>query len=614
MHKLLSGKPGDKVLLLGNEAVVRGALEAGVSLATCYPGTPSSEIGDNFFSISKEADLYFEYSANEKVAFEVAAAASVSGLRSMCSMKHIGVNVAADPLMSFAYLGSNGGMVIVSADDPNAFSSGNEQDNRLMAKLAGLPVLEPSSIQEAKDMTTYAFDLSEKIGEPVFLRTTTRISHSSGVVSLGPIKKPNTKGDFQRNPFYVLMPVVVRQLRKRMLDNLEKAREISNSSELNVITGSGKFGIITSGVSFNYVIDAIRDLNIEEKTSVLRLGFSYPLPNTLIKDFVSRCEKILIVEELEPFLEEGVKVLAQEMGSTITIKGKGEDLLPQMYEFDPVMVQRAVSNFFGIDYSPRAVVETSDLPETPGRPPVLCAGCPHRASFVAIRQVMGDDVIYASDIGCYALGVQPPLRMADYLICMGSSLGLAAGFSTVNDKKVVAFIGDATFFHSGLSGLASAIYNQHDLTLVILDNGTTAMTGHQPHPGAQLAGNDLPFTHINIEDVVKGLGVEHMAVVNPFKLQKMRESIKAAVAHEGVSVIISRALCPMYAKQIGNKEKAHAFYINENRCKNHRDCLTVLGCPAFYVDGGSVRIDDAACTGCAVCAQICPENAILPKK
>ena len=614
MHKLVAGKPGDRMLILGNEAIVRGALEAGIDFATTYPGTPSTEIGDNFYLIAKETDLYFEYSSNEKVALEVAAAASASGLRSMCSMKHIGVNAAADPLMALAYLGVEGSLVLVSADDPNAFSSGTEQDNRLFAKLANLPVLEPSSIQEAKDMAVYAFDLSEELGEPVFFRTTTRISHSSGVVTLGPIKEEERRGDFVKDPTHVLMPVVVRMLRKRMLANLDRARAIANESAFNKVIGDGKWGIITNGVSFNYVMDAIKELDKESRFRILRLGFSYPFPDILIKNFVSQCEKVLVVEEGEPFMEEGVKALAQEIGSAVSIKGKGDELIPPMYELDPVMVTKAVAHYFGIEYSPKTPVDSSGLPETPGRPPILCAGCPHRASFAAIRQVLGDDAIYASDIGCYALGVQPPLNAADFIICMGSSIGLASGFSTATGKKAIGFIGDSTFFHSGLSGLASAVYNQHDMTLVILDNGTTAMTGHQPHAGAEMVAEDPSLTYIPVENAVRGLGVSHVLVVNPLKMKQMRDAIREAVDFKGVSVIISRAFCPMLPAAVRKKEKKRAFYVNEGKCKNHRDCLNILGCPAFYVDGDRVKIDEAMCTGCAVCAQVCPENAILPKK
>ncbi len=516
MHKLLRENKGEQVLLLGNEAIARGAIEAGVAFATTYPGTPSSEISLALFQMSQESDLYFEYSTNEKVALEVASAAANSGLRSMAVMKHVGVNVAADALMTLAYVGVKGGLVIISADDPFMFSSQNEQDNRYYGKLSGLPVLEPSSVQEAKEMMAYAFDLSETLQEPVIFRTTTRINHSTGSVTMGTVKNRVTKGDFTKDPFnYVTVPAVSRRLHVKLLKHIEEAEKLSEKSEYNFSTGNGDWGIICNGVCYNYVSDAIKDLDIEDKLKVLRIGFSHPMPKLLIKAFLKTCTKVLIVEEGEPVMEETVKAFAQEEKLTLAIRGKGEGLFSRLYEFSPAQVRQCIAAYFDIDYTPAQQIDISDVPEIPQRPPNLCAGCSHRASYYIIKQATeGLATIYPSDIGCYTLGLLPPLSMADFLICMGSSVGTGCGFSKATDKKVISFIGDSTFFHSGIPGLINAVFNNHNFTLVILDNSTTAMTGHQPNPGVDMQQLNLDgYNRVSIESVVRGVGVKHITVI-----------------------------------------------------------------------------------------------------
>jgi indolepyruvate ferredoxin oxidoreductase, alpha subunit len=615
MHPLLKGKPGEKMLMLGNEAIARGAIEAGLAFATAYPGTPSSEIALQFFQISQESDLYFEYSGNEKVALEVAAGAAMSGLRVMCTMKHVGVNVAADALMTLAYTGVVGSLVLVSADDPYMFSSQNEQDNRFYGKLSGLPVLEPSSVAEAKDMVKYAFELSEKLGEPVIFRTTTRINHSSGVVELGPVKRRITGGDFKKNPFsYVCVPAVSRSLHAKLLQKYEQALSLSNESSWNLVEGNGTWGIVCNGVSYGYVRDALRDLDSEALFRLLRVGFSHPLPGGLIKNFLKGCEQVLVVEEGEPYLEEGIKALAQEVGLTLTIRGKGEGLFSRLYEFDPAMVKSVIALYFGLPFTPPQPIDVSDLPEAPARPPNLCAGCPHRATYVAVREVFGDEAIYPTDIGCYTLGLLPPLNMGDFLISMGSSVGTAGGFSRATGRKVVSFIGDSTFFHAGLPGLASAVFNKHNFTLIVLDNGTTAMTGHQPHPGAEVGHMGLPLQQVSIEEAARGLGVKKVITVDPLKFRKTVEALKEAASYEGVSVLVARAFCPLYERTFPNHKKARAFYVNAQKCRNHKTCVNKIACPAFYLEKERVRIDENRCVGCAFCAQFCPENAILPLK
>jgi indolepyruvate ferredoxin oxidoreductase alpha subunit len=583
MHKLLTDSPGKEMLLLGNEAIARGALEAGVAFATCYPGTPSSEIPEQFFAISRETDLYFEYSTNEKVAMEVGAGAAISGLRTMVTMKHVGLNVAADPLMTLAYTGVEGGMVIVNADDPFLFSSQNEQDNRYYARLSSLPMLEPTNTQEMKDWTVAAFDLSEALKLPVILRTTTRLAHIRGGVKFGKLPTRKTKTTFKKDPFhYVCVPAVSRNLHKLLLEKYDSALERAEKSSFNEIIGSGKWGIVANGASVNYVSDAVSDLGIEGKVSILKLGFSYPVPRDLCTRFMKQVDKVLVVEELEPVMEHDLKGLAQEQGINIPIKGKGVGALSRLFEYDPGMVRKAVAEYFDIDYQAPAPVDTSDLPTLPGRPPNLCAGCPHRATLYAVKQVYGTDAIHPTDIGCYTLGLLPPLSMGDLVICMGSSVSSSCGFSRATDQKVASFIGDSTFFHSGITGLINAVHNNHKFTLVILDNGTTAMTGHQPHPGVDTEPMGVHRTQISVEDVVRGCGVKDVHVVKPFNVKKTIEALRASFEYE--------------------------------KCKNHRDCINLLACPAMYLEGEAVRINKNQCIGCSVCAQICPENAIMPLK
>jgi indolepyruvate ferredoxin oxidoreductase alpha subunit len=615
MHKLLSDNPGQKMLLLGNEAIARGAIEAGVAVASTYPGTPSSEISLQFFQVSQQSNLYFEYSTNEKVAMEVAAAAANSGVRSMCVMKHVGVNVAADALMTLAYVGVKGGMIVLTADDPYMFSSQNEQDNRFYAKLSGLPMVEPSSVEEAKEMVGYAFEISEKLQEPVLFRTTTRINHSTGIVTLGKINSPKTKGDFVKDPFnLVTVPAVSRKLHVRLLANIEKAQELSEASPYNFINGKGKWGIVCNGVSYNYASDAVKELKIADKIRLLRIGFSHPMPEKIIKAFLKKCEKVLVIEEGEPYMEEKIKAFGQEEGLTLPIRGKSKDLFTRLYEFNPAQVRENIAKFFELPYTPVEKPDLSDIPEVPQRPPNLCAGCSHRATYYAVKKAAeGLGAIYPTDIGCYTLGVLPPLSTADFLLCMGSSVGTGCGFSTTTDKKVISFIGDSTFFHSGIPGLINAVFNNHNFTLVILDNSTTAMTGHQPHPGVDMKDFNLDgYGRVSIENVVRAIGVPHVAVIRPYRVNKSIETLKEAIEYPGVSVIISQEACTLYAQSL-KKARGKPFYINE-KCKNHRECVNELACPAFYIEGQKVFINADLCTGCSVCAQICPEKAIVPLK
>ncbi len=621
MHALLSGQPGERRLLLGNEAIVRGALEAGVALATTYPGTPASEIGDRFYQLSQESDLYFEYSTNEKVALEVAAGAAASGIRAMCSMKHVGVNVAADTLMTLAYSGVKGGLVLVSADDPSLFSSQNEQDNRYYAKLSGLPMLEPADAQEAKDMVIYAFELSERLGLPVILRTTTRINHSRGVVVLGTVGARQRQGHFTKNPFrYVMVPAVARNAHRILLEQQAKAGEEAETCAFNTISGKGAWGIVTSGVSYSYVKDAIADLGLEDKVSLLKLGFTHPLPCRLILDFLEKVDKVLVVEELEPYLEESLLALAGTKNKPLTIKGKGRGLFSRLYEYHPRMVRQVIADYFEIPYKAPAPPDAAALlgSPLPERPPNLCPGCSHRSTYYAVKialRDLGTEGIFPTDIGCYTLGLLPPLSIADYLLCMGSSVSTAAGISRATGQKVIGFIGDSTFFHSGIAGLVNAVHNRHDFLLIILDNGTTAMTGHQPHPGVKPAPPGYGGQNIDIKDVVQALGVEKVQVINPLQYRLALEAVKTAVNDSGVRVIISRSPCVLYMQRLGGKKRAKTFVVGPE-CRDCRHCLDYFGCPALQpplAGEGPLTIDETLCAGCGFCLQLCEKRAIRAK-
>jgi len=612
MHELLIPQTDRPQFLLGNEAIVRGALESGVGFVAAYPGTPSSEIIDRFAQLGEEAGIYFEYSVNEKVSVEVSCAAALCGVRSLCSMKHVGLNVAADAFVSLAYVGVKAGMVIVVADDPLLHSSQNEQDSRYYARLSRVPMLEPATPQEAYRMTLEAFRISEKFGTPCLLRTTTRVNHCRGPVEIGSI--PPTKGlsgKFQKDPFnLVLIPAVGRKLRLTLLERTKKLLEESESSLLNSISGKGRLGIITSGISFLHVLDAVSSMGLEDKIRILKLGFTYPQPKALIAEFLRGVKKALVVEELEPFLEDAVKVCAQESKLPLEIAGKGDGLIPQAFELDSTKVKNAIGKFFDIPHEQPKVFETPALPQ---RLPNLCPGCPHRATYYSVKKVFGEEAIYPTDIGCYTLGVLPPLKMADFLICMGSGVSTAAGFSKVLDRPVVAFIGDSTFFHAGIPGLVNAVANDHKILFVILDNGTTAMTGHQPHPGVELTSKGKTEPKVSLEKLVRGCGVSRVATINPLQIKKSQQVLqefKDKMRENGVSVIISKSPCPLFETRIIKKQKKIVFRTDESKsCAECKKCITELGCPAFFVESSGgvehVLINESLCSGCSVCSQIC---------
>ncbi|NWG10045.1 MAG: indolepyruvate ferredoxin oxidoreductase subunit alpha [Nitrososphaerales archaeon] len=611
----MSKKSHDRHLLSGNEAIARGAIEAGIRVATAYPGTPSSEIADSISEIAREAGIYMEYSTNEIVAVEVAAGASLCGVRALSCMKHVGLNVASDALITLAYTGVRGGLVVVSADDPGCWSSQSEQDNRYYAPLANLPCLEPSNSQEAKDWTVYTFELSEKFELPVLFRTTTRVSHTLAPVKFGSIRKRQEQGEFIADVRrFVMVPDFARVRHSVLVKKINSIKEVSEKSPLNMIVREeGRIGFVTSGVSFNYTMEAIDALGLE--ASVLKLGIIHPFPENLVKEFVGRFDDIFIVEELEPYLENAVKASASSLGSCIRVHGKSSGFLPRYGELSTTIVTEALAKSLEKPV-PRNFAITIPFDEIQGslppRPPILCAGCPHRATFYAMRKSMKGEVVNCTDIGCYALGIQAPLKIGDLLICMGASVGAACGMSKVQERPTVAIVGDSTFFHAAIPGLIDAVYNNHRVIIVVLDNYATAMTGFQPHPGTGITGMGIAGRRVVIEEVAMGCGVEHIKVVNPYDVKQTVDAFRRARDYPGPSVIVSRQKCSLLATQEKRRrgEKTIPYKIVEESCDQCLACIKVLGCPAIAILDQKVVIDANLCTGCSVCAQVCPNNAI----
>lgn len=596
----------EKGLLLGNEAIVRGLVEAGVKFASTYPGTPSSEIGNILENMAGEAGMYFEFSSNEKIALETSAAAAASGVRSFVFMKHVGLNVAADPLMTLAYSGIRGGMLVLTADDPSAHSSQNEQDNRYYSSLSLLPMMEPSTPGEAKDMIGEAYDVSEELTLPVIFRTTTRVNHARSVVEYGPIADTPAKGHFVKDDKrFVNIPAFAKLNRVRLLDLQKRALELSESSPSNFVDGEGDIGIITSGVSYTYVKEFVSGV------SILKLGFTNPLPEKKIAGFLRSKKYVIVVEELEPFLEDQVLRISAQNGLTVPVYGKRSGHLPREWEFSPDTMKK-LSGLVNVKDMPEPLKASSV--KLPNRPATLCAGCPHRGTYAAVKKAVGKkDVVYCSDIGCYTLGVQAPFQTADFIICMGGGAGAAGGFAQSTDQKAVAFIGDSTFFHAGIPPLISALFNDHRIMMVILDNRSTAMTGHQPNPGTGRNHGNIRTDPIDIEKVVKGIGVEFVRTVDPYNVKETEKTMKDALEFDGVSVVISKCPCPLELK----KQKLlvpRSCVVDQDRCIQCYTCLKTIACPALIKKDKKVEVDPTQCIGCGMCANICPKDAIKVRK
>ena len=619
---IIETQPEKTILLLGNEAITRGAIEAGVDVATTYPGTPSSEIADTFSHIAKylnkkgeKIPFYFEYSTNEKVALEVAAAASFCGLRALTCMKHVGLNVASDAFMTYLYVGCKGGHVIVSADDPSCHSSQNEQDNRYFALFGNAPMLEPSTPDEAREMTRIGFDLSEELKLPVLLRTTTRLNHVRGPIKLKKIQKPRGKGHFEKDPMLVTVPAVARLQHPILLKKMEKAEKISEKSHFNKIINVGKpdeWGIVTSGVSYNYVKELAEDMKLNVR--ILKLGMTHPIPKKRCMDFIKSCKNIVIVEELESILENQFKAIAHDLKSDVEIYGKSSGYFSRLYEYDLDIVADAFSKILKVK-NPFLRPKESKI-KLPSRPPALCPGCPHRATYYAVKKAVPKTTIYPTDIGCYTLGKSPPYEVADVLLCMGSNAGTACGFAVATDQKIISFMGDSTFFHSGIPPIIDAVHHNHNVVITVLDNRTTAMTGHQPHPGNDFDGMGRPAKKILVEDVVKGCGIKHIEIADPNKIKETTEAFKRALEFEGPAVVISKSPCILLENRDKRKrgEKIFLYEINQEKCQKCKTCIERFACPAiYYGEDGSILIDDQQCNGCGNCADVCPFEAISPK-
>ncbi len=607
-------------LMMTNEAIARGVIEAGVQVAAGYPGTPSSEIIDTLAPLAEKTGMHVEWSINEKVAFEVAAGAAFLGLRSFCAMKSVGLNVAMEPFMVTNIAGVKGGFAFVCADDPNCWSTQNEQDSRLLARVAEIPCMEPLSAQEAKEMVKEAYEISERFEIPVMLRTVTRLSHSRGKVTLERIPSEKREPKFYKTRSgFIAVPK-----HKHLHQKYSMLREYSEKSRFNMLALSPKtkVGIISSGNAINYVTEAIRLLGVENKVSLLKIGILNPPPDALLKQMVGHCEKLIVFEEIEPYLESYARALAYEAGNRPTILGKLTGHIPFEGELDVDVVVELLSKVLNRDSNhiqrQHEIVLESFEKEIPRRSLVLCAGCPHMASFFEIREAMKSFTkvkgLVAGDIGCYGFGLDPPYNLFDSHICMGASIGIANGFSATSYKDpVVSVLGDSTFFHSGMPPLLNAVYNQHNITVFILDNSIIAMTGHQPDPGTGFTAMGREARKISIEEVCRALGVQDIRIVDPYQVHEAIRSIKEAIKFDGVSVVIMRRDCPLISakKPAGRKDP---MWVDPAECTGCRECVDSLFCGSLFFENDIASIDDTLCVGCQVCSQLCPSGAIKIKK
>jgi indolepyruvate ferredoxin oxidoreductase alpha subunit len=571
-------------LLSGNEAIARGAWEAGVTVATGYPGTPSTEILE--FASKYKDDIYCEWSPNEKVALEVAAGASLSGARVIVTMKHVGLNVAADPLMTLSYIGTVGGLVVCVADDPGMHSSQNEQDTRHYARLGKIPILEPSDSAQARDFILLGMEISEKYGTPVILRSTTRVSHSSSAVSLGTrAARPPLKG-FEKDPSrFVPIPLYGRPMRVKVEERLARMKTEVSSSPANAIEwGDRSQGIIAEGIAYQYVRE------LAPQASVLRIGWVWPFPDDLIREFAAGVKKVLVVEELDPILEEHVRSLG--------IACEGKDVVPAIGELS----SDRLASVLGQAVAARKAAPEAAVDGLPARPPVLCPACPHRGIFYALGKF---DVVVTGDIGCYSLGVFPPLKRIDTILCMGAGISMAHGMQKAGEKrKVVGMVGDSTFFHSGITGLLDIAYNKGASIIIVVDNRTTAMTGHQNHPGTgrTLLGEET--ISASIEVFGRACGIKNIATVDPYDIKPTVEAIRTAVESEEPWLIVARSPCPLAMK----KNPGEPRRVDQELCKKCKLCLK-LGCPAIEWVNDEIRVNELLCGGCAMCEKVCKEGA-----
>ena len=567
----------EKKIMLGNEAFARGAYEAGVKVVSSYPGTPSTEVTEN---LAKCKGIHVEWAPNEKVGVEVAMGASIGGVRSLSCMKHVGLNVAADPFFTAAYTGVTGGAVILVADDNGCHSSQNEQDSRYYGRSAGVPMLEPSNSQECKEYIKMAYDISEKYDTVVLIRSNTRISHSRGIVELGERVEKDIIPYEKNVQKYVAMPAMAKKLHIAQEKRMNQIAEDSNTMEINrVEMGDTSIGIITSGICYQYVKEAMPDV------SILKMGLINPIPKKLIEDFASKVDKLYVIEEGNPYFEEQIRAMGVELAG-------GKDMFTIQGEYSANMIRKA----FGLP-----VAENVEIADAPGRPPLLCAGCPHRGLFHVLsklkKTVMGD-------IGCYTLGALPPTASIDACLCMGASITMAHGFEqATGSSDHVAVLGDSTFFHSGITGLVNMNYNGSKGTVIILDNRITGMTGHQDNPstGKNAMGEEAPA--LDIAGICRACGVKHVTEIDPFKVKELEEIVKRETARDELSVIITKRPCALIVKQ------PDIPYHVTDKCKNCKMCMKI-GCPAIEEKDGRPIVVPERCVGCGLCAEVCPFGAI----
>ena len=661
-------------MIMGNQAIALGALKAGVNLVAGYPGTPSSEIIEFISKYKSKTGTYVEWSVNEKAAAEVAAGASYAGSRTLITMKQVGLNVASDPVMCLSYVGVKGGMVIVSADDPGPISSQTEQDTRNFAQYSKLPCFDPSTPLEAYEMIQEAFELSEKYNTPVLLRPTTRVDHAYESMEFPELTECRKRGEFEKDSKrWVIFPRASYLNHKRIFERNEKILPeefsegkwnfvkggeslppllskdpLKNELRQRVVLGSStkmrsdelcssdpfsttsNIAFAAGGISYCYLMEALSILGIKD-IPVLKIGTPYPFPKPLAEEFLKSHEQIVVFEELDPVIEENLIKIAGYARVNCKIRGKLDGTVPEAGELSVEIISEIVKKL--IDNKGNAVLQsktagtgTTSTSQTenpapvplPVRPPVLCAGCPHRGAFYAVKQAMkGKKTVYCGDIGCYTLGNAMPLDMTDTCLCMGADITMAQGFyHNEPDRFCFSFIGDSTFFASGITGVVNAVYNQSHQTICILDNSTTAMTGHQPHPGTGVTMMGEIVEKISIEKILEGIGVSPIIQVNPFDQKAAVEAVQKASEAPGVSAIIFKAPCIAIAQKVG-WEKPHALTVDSEKCIGCRKCINELGCPALSVsftknDKGKqlVEIDKSLCTGCSLCSQVCPVKAI----
>ncbi len=578
-----------KKLLSGNEAIARGVYEAGVRVAVGYPGTPSTEILENV--VQYKDDVYCEWSPNEKVAFEVAAGASLTGARAIVTMKHVGLNVAADPLMTLAYVGAVGGFVAVVADDPGMHSSQNEQDTRHFARFAKIPVLEPSDSQEAKDFLKLGLEISEEFKTPVILRSTTRVSHSRGLVTTAERVVPDRKIGFEKDPpRFVPIPQWGRAMRDRVFAREPALAAAAEKSPANRIEwGDRKLGIIAEGLAYQYVREVFPE------ASVLKLGWAFPFPDNLIREFAAGVERLLIVEELDDFLEEHIRAIGVEC--------EGKKFVPRTGELSADVLRKVKAAMAGVTTPSAPVATIPEAADLPNRPPVLCSGCPHRGIFFALSKM---DVVVTGDIGCYSLGVLPPLNRMDTILCMGAGVSMAHGMQKAGEpRKVVGIVGDSTFFHSGITGLMDIGYNRGKSTIIVVDNRTTAMTGHQDNPGTGMTLMGEETFSASVEAIGKVCGIPNVKTIDPHDLKMTMETIKEAVNSDESWLLVSKRPCPLHERRKFGGSRC----VDDKLCKECGACLK-LGCPALQGGGDRPSVNETLCAGCGLCQQVCKFGAM----